>query len=135
MKKLIFVLIALGLLAGLIYVIVDFANKEKNDNSNSFTVSEIVTGVADIKIKRKADKNLAIAKAHELWRAAFYSGEDLSNGPCLSNEVVPGWVADIAHNPRQEVDDLPANQCSAYRDGTASHFVELDPEGNLIRAE
>jgi hypothetical protein len=135
MKKLVFVLIALGLVAGLIYVIADYANKEKSDNSNSYSVSEIVSGSADIQIKKKAEKDLAIAKAHELWRVAFYNGEDLSNGPCLSNEVVPDWVADIAHNPRQEVDDLPANQCSAYLDGTAHHFVELDPEGNLIRAQ
>lgn len=135
MKKLIFIIIALGLVAGLIYIIVNFANKEKSDNSNSYSVSEIVSGSADIQIKQKAEHDLAIAKAKELWRAALYSGEDLSNGPCLSNEVVPGWVADIAHNPRQEVDDLPANQCSAYRDGTAHHFVELDPEGDLIRAQ
>ena len=106
MKKIIFVLIALGLVAGLIYVIADYANKEKSDHSNSYSVSEIVSGSADIQIKQKADKDLAIAKAKELWRAKFIMEEDLSNGPCLSNEVVPDWVADIAHNPRQEVDDL-----------------------------
>jgi hypothetical protein len=43
--------------------------------------------------------------------------------------------ADIAHYPRLAIDDDPANQCAAYRDGTTHHFVELDPEGNLIRAE
>ena len=135
MKKIIFILIALGLVAWLIYVIVDFANKEKSDNSNSYSVAEIVSGSADIQIKKKADKDLAIAQAKELWRAKFIMGEDLSNGPCLSNKVVPDWVADIAHNPRQAIDDLPENQCSAYRDGTARHFVELDPEGNLIKAQ
>jgi hypothetical protein len=61
--------------------------------------------------------------------------EDLSAGPCLSNNLIPDWVADIAHNPRQAVDDLPANQCSAYREGQAHHFVELDLDGNLIRAQ
>ena len=135
MKKLIFIIIALGLIAGLIYVIVNYANKEKNNNSNSYSVSEIVSGSADIQIKKKAEKDLAIAKAQELWRAALYSGEDLSDGPCLSNGVVSDWVADIAHSPRQDVDDLPENQCSSYLDGTAHHFVELDLEGNLIRAQ
>lgn len=135
MKKIIFIIIVLGLVAGLIYVISDYVNKQGNENSNSFTAAEIVTGVADVKIKQKADKDLAIAKAKELWRAKFIMGEDLSNGPCLSNEAVPDWVADIAHNPRQAIDDLPENQCSAYREGTAHHFVELDPDGNLIRVQ
>jgi hypothetical protein len=29
--------------------------------------------------------------------------------------------------------DLPGSQCAAYRTGKASHFVELDPNGKLIR--
>lgn len=104
-------------------------------NTNSFTAAEVVTGAADVKIKEAADKNLAIAQARELWRMQFQLEADLSVGPCLSNNVITDWVADIAHNPRQAVDDQPENQCSAYRDGTAHHFVELDPEGNLIRAQ
>jgi hypothetical protein len=44
-------------------------------------------------------------------------------------------VADIAHEPRQPVDDEPANQCARFRNGEAHHFVELDPDGALIRAE
>ncbi|OGD85191.1 hypothetical protein A2696_01705 [Candidatus Curtissbacteria bacterium RIFCSPHIGHO2_01_FULL_41_13] len=58
---------------------------------------------------------------------------DFSNGPCLG-EIAPDWVADIAHNPRQAVDDKPENQCADFREGRAHHFVELDPNGNLITA-
>jgi len=60
---------------------------------------------------------------------------DLSNGPCLSNPIPDqsDWVCDVAHSPRQPTDDLPENQCSAYRDGQAHHFVEVDTECNLIR--
>jgi hypothetical protein len=47
---------------------------------------------------------------------------------------MPGWVADIAHDPRQEIDNDPANQCQNFLSGEAQHFVELDPEGNLIQA-
>ncbi|MFH1207471.1 MAG: hypothetical protein V1668_02585 [Patescibacteria group bacterium] len=106
-----------------------------NSNTNTFSAAEIVTGVADVKIKEKADKDMAVAKAKELWRIQFQLEEDLSKGPCLSNDLIPDWVADIAHNPRQAVDDEPVNQCPAYVAGMAHHFVELDPEGNLIRAE
>ncbi|MFH1235947.1 MAG: hypothetical protein V1685_03345 [Parcubacteria group bacterium] len=102
------------------------------------TAADIVnatTGVGAVPLKQQAEKDLATAKAKELWRALSLSGEDLSSGPCLTNEAVPGWVADIAHNPRQSVDNLPENQCSAFRDGTATHFVELDEGGNLIQAQ
>jgi hypothetical protein len=56
--------------------------------------------------------------------------EDLERGPCIAEELpgLPDWVADIAHDPREAVDDEPANQCQRYRDGEASHFVELTPE-------
>lgn len=70
----------------------------------------------------------------------LYAGQakrDLSNGPCLS-ESLPGlsdWAVDIAHDPRQAVDDQPANQCQSYRDGETHHFVELTPDGQLIRAQ
>ncbi len=130
-----FLLIIL-VVAGAIAAFIIFGGKEAlNENSNSFTATEVVTGIASIKIKESADKKLAIAQALELWRAQAIMEADLSSGPCLSNKVIPDWVADIAHNPRQSIDDLPENQCSAYRDGTAHHFVEIDPDGNLIRAE
>jgi hypothetical protein len=45
------------------------------------------------------------------------------------------WVVDIAHDPRQAVDDQPANQCQSIRDGDTHHFVELTPGGQLIRAQ
>ena len=110
---------------------------EKTTNKSSFIneAVEATTGIGAIKIKEKTDRDLAIVKAQELWRAKFIAGEDLSNGPCLSNEVIPDWVADIAHDPRQAVDDLPENQCSAHREGQAHHFVELDEQGNVIRTD
>jgi hypothetical protein len=60
---------------------------------------------------------------------------DFSCGPCLSDALMPDWVLDVAHNPRQAMDDLPSNQCPSFREGRAKHFVELDLEGNLIRAK
>ena len=60
-------------------------------------------------------------------------GLDLSRGPCLSEEIMRGWVCDCAHSPRQAVDDDPANQCPAYGKA-AQHFVEVDPECNFVRA-
>ncbi len=61
-------------------------------------------------------------------------GRDLSNGPCLSNEIQPGWVCDVAHYPREPIDNDPKNQCPAYGK-TASHFVEVTPDCKFIRAQ
>jgi hypothetical protein len=76
----------------------------------------------------------ALAAARDAYAAAEAEGVDFSRGPCLG-VVLEGWLADIAHDPRQDVDDEPENQCEAYRSGVDGHFVELDPAGDLIRAE
>jgi hypothetical protein len=85
----------------------------------------------------QSEKAQAVGQAQVAFHQAQQAGTDLSAGPCIS-ESVPGlsdWVVDIAHDPRQGVDDDPANQCRRYRDGEAHHFVELTPDGQLIRAE
>jgi hypothetical protein len=75
-----------------------------------------------------------IALAKRAYERAKARGVDFSRGPCLG-VIKPGWVADVAHDPRQDVDDDPANQCEEYRSGEADHFVELDPDGTVIRVE
>ena len=63
---------------------------------------------------------------------------NLTNGPCLSDDnpewKVKDWVCDVAHWPRQAVDNLPENQCKDFREGKAHHFVEVDENCNFIRA-
>ena len=81
----------------------------------------------------KESAPLAIKKCVELCNQAKAKGMDLSNGPCLSNNVVPGWVCDVAHRPRLPIDNETQNQCSAFVEGKASHFVEVDENCNLIR--
>jgi len=77
------------------------------------------------------DETIALARV--AFHRAEERGVDMSRGPCLG-VIKPGWVADVAHDPRQDVDDEPANQCAAYREGRADHFVELDPRGRYIRS-
>lgn len=69
-------------------------------------------------------------------KKSLEEGKDLSNGPCLLNPIkeIPNWVCDVAHNPREFIDNLEENQCSAYREGKANHFIEVDPSCNFIRA-
>ncbi len=86
----------------------------------------------------EAERDAAIAAAHAAYAKAKAGGTDFSRGPCIADPLPPpvdDWVADVAHDPRTKVDDDPANQCSAYRSGMAAHFVELDPAGDVVRAE
>ena len=82
----------------------------------------------------ESEKEAAAAAAVAAYERAVEQGVDMRNGPCLG-EIMDNWVADVAHDPRTELDDDPANQCEAYRSGEADHFVELDQDGNVIRAE
>ncbi len=77
----------------------------------------------------------AIAAAKALYLQQKSAQTNFSNGPCLSNEVISNWAVDIAHNPRIPIDNLPQNQCSSYQEGKVKHFVELDPDGNLIKSQ
>ena len=52
--------------------------------------------------------------AKEAYEKAKARDVDMSLGPCLG-VIKEGWVADVAHDPRQKVDDEPENQCKAYR--------------------
>ncbi len=83
----------------------------------------------------KSEIDTAINQAKHLYRQEKDKGKDFSNSPCLSDALLPNWVVDIVSNPRLPIDDLSGNQCPAYLEGRAKHFVELDPSGNLIRAK
>jgi hypothetical protein len=82
----------------------------------------------------ESERDAAVAAAGQAYDEAIEQGVDMSNGPCLG-VIMDNWVADVAHEPREDLDDESANQCEAYRRGDADHFVELDPDGNVIRVE
>jgi hypothetical protein len=75
----------------------------------------------------------AVNQAKKVYLQKKEQGIDLTDGPCLTNDLLPDWVVDIVHNPRQTIDNLPENQCAAFMEGRAKHFVELDSSGNVVR--
>jgi len=102
----------------------------------------LLTGYLTLAINSNTPKSLsrieidiAVNQAKYFYNIKKESGADLSLGPCLSDALMPNWVVDLVHEPRIPIDDLPENQCTSSREGRSLHFVELDLEGNLIRAE
>jgi len=84
------------------------------------------------------DENRAIFACELLCKGAVDQGRDLSQGPCLSTELgdawePSSWACDIAHSPREPVDNQPENQCSEYGE-TATHFVEFTEDCEFIIA-
>ena len=96
----------------------------------------LFTGCGGVeKATQQGTRQAAIVAARAAYAKARADGTDMRKGPCIADRLLPDWVADVAHDPRRPVDDRAANQCPSYRSGKAHHFVELDPDGNLIRAQ
>lgn len=103
--------------------------------ATAFVCAVLIAGCGGSSGASQGDKDKAVAAAKFLY--AGQAKRDLRTGPCLS-ESLPGlsdWAVDIAHDPRQAVDDQQSNQCQSFRDGETHHFVELTPGGQLIRAQ
>ena len=79
------------------------------------------------------DDSVISKKAVELYQKNKAQNVDLSNGPCLG--TIDNYAIDIAHTPREEVDERPENQCPDYNSGKLKHFVELTPFGTIIRVK
>ncbi len=110
-------------------------NKYATVNVNANAAAQAAKNAAASVNKNTITKDAAIAAAKALFIKSEANGLDLTNGPCITNNLIADWVVDVVHNPRTAVDDQPENQCSAYRNGTAHHFVELDLNGQFVRAE
>lgn len=77
----------------------------------------------------------AVAQARKVYDEKSKEGVDFDNGPCLSNDLIKGWVLDLVHEPRIALDNMPEYQCAALREGRATHFVEMDLKGNVLRVK
>ena len=124
-KSQILIIISLIILSSIVYFAMKNVPDYKVGDQASFVPSASHNAPEiDAEILKNA-LNLYIDKRAE--------GADLSDGPCLG-KIAEDWVLDIAHRPRTAVDDLPENQCVDFREGRAHHFIELDPDGQLLRS-
>ncbi|MFH1209276.1 MAG: hypothetical protein V1663_00605 [archaeon] len=119
MKKLTFILL-------LTLFLISSCSKQENSNTNinNNQDTQNAQDIQDISVEQKCI---------DLCLQELDKGTNLENGPCLSNEIQVDWVCDIAHNPRQSIDNQQENQCSRFRQGLTHHFVEVSPECNFIR--
>lgn len=74
------------------------------------------------------------AKALLEQRRHDFTDYEWAQGPCLGM-INDEWVVDISHNPRIPEDDREENQCQEYYDGIATHFIEIAPDGQILKVE
>jgi len=72
----------------------------------------------------------AVTCAGNLYQQAKNSGINFSS-QCLGTCSI--YSIDIVHVPRTSEDNLIENQCSDFREGKTSKFIELDKEGEIVR--
>ena len=102
----------------------------------SFLVWQLNKKEGEYKPGVNAEADQAVNAAKVVYQQQKRLKVDLSNGPCLSNDLIKDdWVADLVHNPAELIDRLPEIQCPALLDGTATRLVELDLEGNVVRVK
>ena len=83
------------------------------------------------------EKRAVLDVAQETYDRELEAGRDFSDGPCIADplpEPREDWVVVVVREPRDEDRDA-AERCSAFRDGRAGHFVELDEFGHVVRAQ
>jgi len=129
-KKTIFsIIVAVSLTALLIFAFLVSHNKVSAPTTQQESTRQAQTNSPNFKGNEDAFKN-----ALNLYIQKKQEGVDMSTGPCLGR-VADDWVLDIAHNPRQAVDDSAENQCQDFKNGNVKHFIEFDPNGELIRSQ
>ena len=66
---------------------------------------------------------------------ALNLGRNLDNGPCLLNPIKENnkLVCDVAHSPRESIDNIPENQCSSFREEKSNRFIEVTPDCEFLK--
>ena len=93
-----------------------------------------VAGASESTEQQSMPEEIAKRECARLCEQRVSEGVDISSGPCLSDNIIDGWVCDVAHWPRIDIDNIKENQCPAYG-RSAQHFVEVDENCKVIRAK
>lgn len=96
-------------------------------------VRGLVSQAAARPFDRETAGAILAAKALLAGKRRTMKPGELDGGPCLAEELIPGWSADVAHDPRAAADDDPRNMCRSFGAGDTRHLVELAPNGDFIQ--
>jgi hypothetical protein len=100
----------------------------------------LIAGVLNVIFNKPSsfmeNKDLAIDKCIQECLHANTKGIILTEGPCLSEEIVKGWACDVVNQPKISiVDNNPKNQCKSYIEKNISHQVVISTKCELVSAK
>ena len=82
------------------------------------------------------NKDLAIKECIKSCQTEVSKGIILSEGPCLSQEIVEGWACDIINQPKIDlIDNNPRNQCESYIKKDVKNIVYVSQKCTLVSAK
>lgn len=81
------------------------------------------------------NRRFAVTRAQVLLKERVARGDNLSAGPCLAEDLILNWSADIVHNPRIPADNYDVNRCRRYISGVTKHLVEITEDGAIVSAQ
>jgi hypothetical protein len=127
MKKVVFIIIAVVLVLAIVFVLLRSDEDSWIKDSRGVWIehgnpSKIPAYVIE--------QQSLLENVSQLYLEKQQQGMNFSS-QCLG--TIDDYAIDIVHVPRTQEDNLVENQCADFRNGTVSHFVELDKDGNVVR--
>lgn len=127
LRKFFFLLVVMAAVVGVLYA--------AGQQDVRWVIDGFVSRFRQQAIEELGNRNVAITRAEALLKQRIAAGNNLSHGPCLAEDLIINWSADIVHHPRVPSDDLPVNQCRRYREGITKHLVEITEDGQIVSAK
>jgi hypothetical protein len=100
----------------------------------------LVAGILNFTLNKPSpyldNKEQAINECIKQCNLEVSKGTILTDGPCLSQEIVKGWACDIINQPKIDlIDNNPKNQCQSYIKKNVKHIVYVSQKCSLVSAK
>jgi hypothetical protein len=100
----------------------------------------LLAGILNVYLRNvndyKENKELAINECIKECELFVLKGNIVTDGPCISQEIIKNWACDIVNQPKIKlIDSNPKNQCESYNKNKVKYLVEVTKNCELISAK
>lgn len=90
----------------------------------------LLAGILNVYLRNVSDykenKELAIKECIRECELFISKGNIVTDGPCISQEIIPNWACDIVNVPKIKlIDNNLKNQCESYNKNKVKNLVEV----------
>lgn len=127
LRKFFFLLVVLAVVGTVMY----FVGQEDVRR----VVDTVISRFRQTAVDEIGNRRFAVTRAQVLFKERVARGDNLSAGPCLAEDLILNWSADIVHQPRVAADDYDVNRCRNHISGATKHLVEITEDGFIVSAK